>query len=52
VKRTDSINFAKEYRGFSNQDQQQKAVESDEVYLKGMPTNYGYKDMKKDLFAY
>jgi len=48
VKRTDSINFAKEYRGFSNEDRQQKEMESDEVYLKGIPTNYGYKDTKKD----
>ena len=51
MKRTDSVNFAEEYRGFSNEDRQQKEVKSDEVYLEGVPTNYGYKDMKKDLFA-
>jgi len=52
VKRTDSINFAEEYRGFSNEDRQQKEVESDVVYLKGIPTNYGYKDKKnEDFFA-
>ena len=51
VKRTDSINFAKEYRGYSNEDRQEKAMENDEIYLKGIPRNYGYKDTKKELIA-
>lgn len=41
----------KKYRGFSNEDQQQKRVESDEERFKGKPTKYGYRDTKKDLFA-
>ena len=51
MKRTDTSNFVREDRGFSNEDQQQNKLKSDEVYFKGIPTNYGYKDMKKDLFA-
>ena len=50
MKRTETSNFAKEFRGFSNEDQE-KEVESDEVHFKGIPSNYRYKDIKKDLFA-
>ena len=51
MKRTESGNFAKDNRAFSNEDQPQKEVKSDGVYLKGISKNYGYKDMKKNLFA-
>ena len=37
--------------GCTNEDQQQKEVESDYVYIKGIPRNYKYKDIKRDLFA-
>lgn len=50
MKRTESGNFAKDHRVFSNEDQQQKGVKRDGVYFKGISTNYGYKDMKEDLF--
>lgn len=50
MKKTESGNFAKDHRVFSNEDQQQKGVKRDGVYFKGISTDYGYKDMKKDLF--
>ncbi|KAL9971328.1 hypothetical protein ACROYT_G023839 [Oculina patagonica] len=51
-KRTETNNFGKEDRGFSTEDQEEnKAMNNDEFYFKRMPTNYGYKDMKKDVFA-
>lgn len=51
MKRTESGNFAKDSRVFSNEDQQQKEVKNDGAYFKGISSNYGYKDMKKEFFA-
>ncbi|KAL9971327.1 hypothetical protein ACROYT_G023838 [Oculina patagonica] len=52
AKRTETNMFGREDRGFSSEDQQdKKANNNDEFYFKRMPTNYGYKDMMKDLFA-
>ena len=52
AKRTKTNNFARaEDRGISTEEQQESKAMDDEFYFKRTPTNYGYKDMKKDLFA-
>lgn len=50
--RTETNNLEREDRTFSTEDlKENQAMSDDEFYFKRIPSNYGYKDMKKDLFA-
>ena len=50
--RTETNSLEREDRAFSTKDvKENQAMSDDEFYFKRIPSKYGYRDMKKYLFA-